>query len=238
MYAYLAPCTPQTKGEILEAILTFGMYQTWPNLALDPAAAQAYNIVKQLIEREIESYQKFCKEQKQKAKKLWDKTSNHAQAVAMPPRQCQTKQKQELKQETKPKQEAKQENTLLLTAQACAAQDASNFSGEKETTHQPPDESAKNQLQTFANEVIKHFEAHVQTDAQKSVWFRRNCRCLKDILAFCGQDNKLALQTIYECIMRLKKDGLSGGYEAVCRNLPEYYAKAKSTLEEEYGYTK
>lgn len=37
MAAYLAPCPPETKGKIFEAVLSFGMYQTWPDLALDPA---------------------------------------------------------------------------------------------------------------------------------------------------------------------------------------------------------
>ena len=81
-------------------------------------------------------------------------------------------------------------------------------------------------LPRFAAHVLACFEPEVQTPAQKRIWYKRNVRCLKDILEFCGQDTVLALQTIHECLVRLEKAGLSGGYEAVCRHLPEYYAQA------------
>ena len=225
MYAYLAPCSPEIKGKIFEAVLSFGMYRAWPHLALEGAQEQAYTIVKQLIEREIKSYQKFCKEQKQKAKKLWDKKQNHVEAVAMPLRQCQSKQEQEAKQ----KQELELENINTPIPPTSQGEQVSSFSQK---------ELEKTRLWAFANEVIKHYEASVQTEEQKAIWFHKNRRQLRDIFEFCGKDTTLALRTILKCIERLKESGLSGGYAAVCRNLPDYYTQAKQELEEEYGYTK
>ena len=99
-------------------------------------------------------------------------------------------------------------------------------------------ELEKTRLWAFANEVVKHYEASVQTEEQKAIWFHKNRRQLRDIFEFCGKDTTLALRTILKCIERLKGAGLSGGYAAVCRNLPDYYTQAKQELEEEYGYTK
>ena len=133
MYAYLAPYPAQTKGQIFEAVLHYGMYQNWPALDLPPNQTQSYCIVQQMIEREVQSYKKFCKEQKQKAKKLWDEKQNTVEAVAMPGRQCQSK------QETKQKQEAKQkqENINTSTAQAAPAQTESALVAQKNSTLKP-----------------------------------------------------------------------------------------------------
>ncbi len=228
MYAYLAPCPAEIKGKILEAILSYGMYQTWPTLVLDPAQEQAYSIVKQLIEREIKSYQKFCKEQKEKIKKYWNKTKNTDDTTVLPPRNNQTK--QELKQEQEAKQKLKQkpENINISTVPPALAQDRHVLS---EVEKNPTKPRVKTKLQEFSNEVLKRFESHVQTDKQKGIWFKRNCRCLKDILEFCNEDIPLALQTISTCAQGLAKAGLWGGYEAVCRNLPEYYDRAQQELE-------
>lgn len=111
------------------------------------------------------------------------------------------------------------------------------------STAQPPahskDKSSryKTQLQLFSNQVLERFEPPM-SPTQKAIWFKRNCRCLSDILNFCNQDITLALQTIHVCAQRLQQAGLSGGYEAVCRNLPDYMTKAQKQLEEEYGPTK
>ena len=86
-----------------------------------------------------------------------------------------------------------------------------------------------NNLQKFSNAVIAEFE-ELETKDQIAVWFKRNCRCLTDILKFCDGDIPTGLATIRVCVERLEKAGLSGGYEAVCRNLPEYYHEAKKRL--------
>ena len=222
MYAYLSPLPAQNKGQILEAILYYGMYQQWPSLTLTPQQEQAYCIVQEMIEREIKSYKKFCKEQKQKIKKYWAENKNTDDTNVLPPCQNQAKQKQETKTDT--------ENINTSTAPTQPAQEESLFKLPKKLPN-------KTKLQQFSNQVLEQFESTVQTREQKGIWFRRNCRCLSDILGFCNQDITLALQTIRVCILRLKKAGFSGGYEAVCRNLPEYAAQAQKELEGEYGFT-
>ena len=87
-----------------------------------------------------------------------------------------------------------------------------------------------NSLQKFSNAVIERFE-DLETKDQIAVWFKRNCRNLSDILKFCHGDIPLALESIAVCAERLEKAGFTGGYEAVCRNLPEYYQQAKKRLE-------
>lgn len=86
-----------------------------------------------------------------------------------------------------------------------------------------------NSLQEFSNQVIAEFE-DLQTDAQKAIWFKRNSRCLSDILNFCGKDIPLAIETIRICAEKLAKAGYEGGYEAVCRNLSTYHRVALERL--------
>ena len=85
-------------------------------------------------------------------------------------------------------------------------------------------------LQKFAKAVAERFEEPMDR-VQLGIWYKRNCRCLTDILNFCGKNIPLGLETISVCVKRLEKAGLSGGYEAVCRNLPEYHALAKKQVE-------
>ena len=87
----------------------------------------------------------------------------------------------------------------------------------------------QNSLQEFSNQVIAEFE-DLQTDAQKAIWFKRNSRCLSDILNFCGKDIPLAIETIRICAEKLAKAGYEGGYEAVCRNLSTYHRVALERL--------
>ena len=212
MSAYLAPYGTQTKGKIFQAVLDFGMYQTWPTLDLSPAEAQGYQAVQEIVEHEIKAYKKFCKEQKQKAQKLWKKMPSNDEAAALPPGQCQTNLKQEAKQELEA------ENNILPAAQP-GAQAASGF-----WQNLP---SPATLLERFAQQTAQRFEPSISSATQYQIWFKRNARCLRDILNFCCQDIPLALQTISICAIRLQKAGLTGGYEAVCRNLPEYYAQAQ-----------
>lgn len=87
-----------------------------------------------------------------------------------------------------------------------------------------------NDLQKFAKAVAERFEEPMDK-VQLGIWYKRNCRCLTDILNFCGKNIPLGLETISVCVKRLEKAGLSGGYEAVARNLPEYLAQAKKQME-------
>ena len=85
-------------------------------------------------------------------------------------------------------------------------------------------------LQKFAKAVADRFEEPMDK-VQLGIWYKRNCRCLTDILNFCGKNIPLGLETISVCVRRLEKAGLSGGYEAVARNLPEYLAQARKQME-------
>ena len=207
--AYLAPFSFEEKGKIFQAVLDFGLYQKWTDLELSERGQIGYAAVKEIVENEIKSYRKFCKEQKEKAKKMWDKKQNHDEATALPTRYSQT--------ETETKQETETDINKILTAQ-------------KSADSKPKPKRELNDLQKFAVAVADRFEEPMDK-VQLSIWYKRNCRCLTDILNFCGKNITLGLETISVCVRRLEKAGLSGGYEAVARNLPEYMAQAKKQME-------
>ena len=137
----------------------------------------------------------------------------------------------ETKPETEPHPQTEPETEKnILTAAQPGPQEAGKTSwGDKEH------KLSQTLLQVFAGEAAERFEPEVKNPQQFQIWFKRNARCLRDILNFCSQDIPLALQTISVCAYRLQKAGLTGGYEAVCRNLPEYYAAAKVELEEDHA---
>ena len=83
----------------------------------------------------------------------------------------------------------------------------------------------KEKLRAFADKVALKFESF-ENQAQKNVWFYRNYKNLRDILAYSGSE-QMGLLTIQACAEMLEAKGYSGGYGAVCRNLPLYYEKAK-----------
>lgn len=206
--AYISSFSDEAKGKILQAVLDFGLYQEWADLELSEREKIGYAAVQEIVENEIKSYKKFCREQKNKAKKMWDKKQNHDEAAAMPsPKftKCQTE------TETKAETDINKQHTASLAA------------------GQVKPNPKLNKLQNFSNAVLAEFE-NLETKDQIAVWFKRNCRCLTDILRFCGGDIPTALETIRVCVERLEKAGLTGGYEAVCRNLPEYYQVAKKRL--------
>lgn len=210
--AYLAPFTFEEKGKIFQAVLDFGLYQKWADLELSERGQIGYSNVQEIVENEIKSYKKFCKEQKQKIKNHWAKVKSADDTTVLPQRNNQTE--TETKQET----ETDIKNILTKTAQ-------------KSADSKPKPKRELNDLQKFSNAVLERFEDPMD-DVQRGIWFRRNCRCLTDILNFCGKSIPLGLETISVCIDRLQKAGLSGGYEAVCRNLPEYMAQAKKRVGE------
>ena len=236
IYAYLAPLDNESKGRIFNAVLEFGLYQNWADLELSEAGQKSYTAVKEIVENETKNYKKFLKMQKEKIKKRWEK-NEFSDGTAVCTRNNKTEAETEAETET--------EVNKLLTAQLCCAgpepektepekiktgpvkkSETPLFGGEKFLKKK----RELNQLQQFSNAVLSEFEEPMD-EVQRGIWFKRNARCLTDILNFCGKDIPLALATIGECADRLQKAGLSGGYEAVCRNLPEYYAEAKKKTE-------
>ena len=236
IYAYLAPLDNESKGRIFNAVLEFGLYQNWADLELSETGQKSYTAVKEVVENEIKSYKKFCKEQKQKIKKRWEKNEFSDGTAVLPPWLYQTE----------AEAEADAEDNKLLPAPKKNGAGSEREKTEPEKIKTGPVKKSEtplfggdrflkkkrelNQLQRFSNEVLAQYEEPMN-DVQKGIWFKRNARCLTDILNFCGKDIPLALATIGECADRLQKAGLSGGYEAVCRNLPEYYAEAKKKTE-------
>ena len=81
-------------------------------------------------------------------------------------------------------------------------------------------------LRLFLTEVQRLFEPSVKTEAQQRIWQRHNTRALQEILTFCKEDIPQALCVIGYCKKNWQAKGYLGGYDAVCRHLPQYYAQA------------
>ena len=128
-------------------------------------------------------------------------------------------------------QDTKESASLPPAGASPTTQNLTTLTHPKPKEKPQPTAPKRTLLQDFSNEVLKNFEPDVQTDAQKQVWFKRNCRCLTDILNFCNKDIDVAIATVYACFSRLEKANLKGGYEAVCRNLPQYFSEAQKLLQ-------
>ena len=221
--------TPEQLGEALLGICE----QAFENSTLyQPQTARETALFEMLTQWKEES-QSALEQHKKKMKKArslrWTKKENSVGQSLKNTNAVTVAQHTETETNTETDTETEPETENINTPTPPTAQGEQEM-GEKK--------SSNPQLRAFAAQVIERFEAHVQTPAQQRIWYHKNRRHLRDILEFCGQDITLALQTIEECILCLKKEGLTGGYAAVCRNLPEYYAQAKRKLEEAYGYTK
>lgn len=82
-----------------------------------------------------------------------------------------------------------------------------------------------NALQKFSNSVMLNFEPDSKEwdSPQKGIWFKRNARCLSDILVFCKKNERLAIETIRQCCKAMDKMGVENyGYEAVVRKQTLY----------------
>ena len=202
--------TAQQGGEVIRAVFAFVNHKEIPEFT-SAEARIAFKCIQKDLSFDINKYQKMCEKRKKAAEKRW--TRKNA-------KKCKCTHNEDDDEDEN--EDEDEEINLSLTAQDKPAQGEREFSGEKIPL---PAE--------FVDQVIARFERAVQTPAQKDVFVRRNARCLKDILAFCDHNIPLALQTISVCARRLQKGGVTGGYEAVCRNLPEYYEKARAELEEQ-----
>jgi hypothetical protein len=220
----LAVCRKLTDEQLGSAVLGI-CEQAFENdttyLPDTPQEERLFALLTQWKDEALESYEQNKKKMKKARSARWKKQEN---VVGKSLRNMfeggiaqQTDTETKTETETETKTETETEN-ISLTAQAPAAQ------GERAKTPLPAE---------FVDRVIERFEQAVATPAQREIFVRRNARCLKDILGFCDHNISLALQTISVCARRLEQGGVSGGYEAVCRNLPEYYEKAKQELQED-----
>ena len=202
--------TAQQAGEVIQAIFAHVHKRAIPAFS-SPEARITFKCIQKDITFDINKYQKMCEKRKASAEKRW--TTRNA-------KKCKCIHDED---EDENEEKRKEENINTLTAHANAAQTERAISSSGEKKQPLPAE--------FIDQVIANFEPAVQSPTQKSIFLKRNARCLKDILDFCNHDIPLALQTISVCADRLEQSGLTGGYEAVCRNLPEYMVRAQQELE-------
>ena len=206
------------KAAILDAIIHLNMYGFWPaeiqNLCKKSEKfSKNFQKIDELFSKCLENYNKICIRNLQNASMKSLKNKDISNPVATQPH------KQVETHSLKQKKEAEAEEYKRLTA--------ANRSADK--VSKPKREL--NDLQKFSNQVIENFEPDIKTDTEKAIWFKRNCRCLSDILNFCGKNIPLAIGTIDACIERMGQAKIvCFGYEAVCRNLPYYREEAKKKL--------
>lgn len=215
----LAVCRKLTDEQLGSAVLGI-CEQAFENdtayLPDTPQEERLFALLTQWKDEALESYEQNKKKMKKARSARWKKQENVVGKSLRNMFEGGIAQQTDTETETETDTETETEN-ISLTAQAPAAQ------GERAKTPLPAE---------FVDRVIERFEQAVATPAQREIFVRRNARCLKDILGFCDHNISLALQTISVCARRLEQGGVSGGYEAVCRNLPEYYEKAKQELQE------
>ena len=232
MFIFTAGLKNSEKAAIFDGIIHLNIYGFWPEkikklCEKNENFSKNFQKISELFSKNLENYEKICERNMQNAKGKCLKNKENQNPVATQPFNTEA--------------EAEAEDNKLLTApqKNGAGQEPEKIKTEPVKKSETPlfggDRFLKkkrelNQLQQFSNEVLAQYEEPMN-DVQKGIWFKRNARCLTDILNFCGKDIPLALATIGECADRLQKAGLKGGYEAVCRNLPEYYAQAQKALQ-------
>lgn len=108
------------------------------------------------------------------------------------------------------------------------------------TGAKPPDPlsvKSPHRLFEFGKWVAEIFD-YPMDDNQQQMWFKRNCRTLKSILDFSGDNMQKAFLMIKACMDKLNENNLTFSYESVTRRAPEYYAKAEQWYLEGYRMQK
>lgn len=206
-----AEMSDKQAGMLIKAIFNYvaaGEIPAWLN---DIEAKTAFKFIKQDIDYDTAKYDELCEKRSEWGKKgaqTKASISQHKPAYAKP---ASISQHDDVVSVVDVVGDS---DNKLLTADKAAGQ-----------AEKSPKPKKLNNLQEFSNRVIAEFE-DLHTQDQIAVWFKRNCRNLSDILKFCGGDIDIGLECIAVCVERLEKAGLKGGYEAVCRNLPDYYREA------------
>ncbi len=216
--------TPQQIGEAVLGICEQAFENDTLYQPQNGREKTLFDMLNHWKEESLQNYKQNRKVAKKASHMRWQKTqvSDGASSIGNPnaTAKCQTETKTETETETKTDTETETEKNISLTAQDEPAQ------GERVSSLSSP----KTTLHRFAAEVLEHFEPPLNA-VQQEIWFKRNARCLRDILQFCKENIPLALQTVSVCATRLARGGVTGGYEAVCRNLPEYMLKAQQELQ-------
>ena len=207
-------------GMLIKAIFKYvanGDVPAWLN---DIEAKMAFRFIKQDIDYDSAKYDELCEKRSEWGKKGAQAKASISQHMPKTKKPASISKHYDVVSVVDSDVVSDSDKLQLLTA-ADAAEQAEKSSKPRKL----------NNLQEFSNRVIEHFE-DLKTDDQKAIWFKRNCRCLSDILKFCGGDIDVALECISVCVKRLEKAGLTGGYEAVCRNITLYYEEALKRVTE------
>lgn len=108
------------------------------------------------------------------------------------------------------------------------------------TGAKPPDPlsvKSPHRLFEFGKWVAEIFD-YPMDENQLQMWFKRNCRTLKSILEFSGDNMQKAFLMIKACMDKLNENNLTFSYESVTRRAPEYFAKAEKWYFEGYRMKK
>lgn len=92
-------------------------------------------------------------------------------------------------------------------------------------------EQKPNRVYDFGSWVAKVFD-YPMDENQFNIWFKRNCRTLKSILDFSGDNMQKGFLMIQACLDKLNENNLTFSYESVIRRAPEYFAQAEKWYEE------
>lgn len=197
-------------GVLIKAVYKYAAAKEMPEGLKDVEVKMAFKFIKKDIDYDTAKYEELC-----------EKRSEAGKSGGRPKKQMLFEEAKGFSEKQKKHSDSVSDSVVvsdsdnkLLTADKAAGQ-----------AEKSPKPKKLNNLQEFSNRVIAEFE-DLHTQDQIAVWFKRNCRNLSDILKFCGGDIDIALECIAVCVERLEKAGLKGGYEAVCRNLPDYYREA------------
>lgn len=221
----VAKLSDTQAGVLFKSILKYAANGTSATLE-DSAVDIVFEVVRQDIDYTSAKYADVCKKRKEAVQKRWEEKQKNRKNTNV----CKSIQKDtNAYKRVHNDNDVDNDNDIHTSINTCENNNklltAPKVAG---SVQQKPKQL--NDLQKFAKAVAERFEEPMDK-VQLGIWYKRNCRCLTDILNFCGKNIPLGLETISVCVRRLEKAGLSGGYEAVARNLPEYLAQAKKQME-------
>lgn len=218
-YDIVKDMSDKQAGQLLKAIFNYVANKTTPELA-DVEVKMAFRFVKQDLDYDEQRYQTRV-EHNRKIAKLGGAPKGNNNALKQPNGLKNNPKEIMGYKTTLNDNDVDVDNDSDINKQHTAPKVAGSVQSKPKQL---------NDLQKFAKAVAERFEDPMDK-VQLGIWYKRNCRCLTDILNFCGKNIPLGLETISVCVRRLEKAGLSGGYEAVARHLPEYLAQAKKQME-------
>lgn len=197
------------KAALFDAIIHLNMYGFWPE-NIKKLCEKSKNFSKnfakidELFSKSLKNYEKTCERNAQNARKKSLKNKENSNPLANHSFNTETE---------------KETETDIYKQHTTAPKSAGS--------------KPKSVIQQFSNRMLENFEPNIDSKdpGKVGVWYRANCKYFSEILKYCNNDLDLAEGCVYACVTKLEKLGLTGGYAAVVRHLPEYYTEAKKQLE-------